>query len=197
MPREGHDRPYVHIISLINDFNPRAPRGARRRPRRRVLHEVEISIHVPREGHDCTPLRQARRVRISIHVPREGHDYCSPLISSAMYAFQSTCPARGTTAVIKIKRRNKHDFNPRAPRGARLSPASLCNQCFTYFNPRAPRGARRDSCFINVAGFAFQSTCPARGTTAARRLWLWRGAISIHVPREGHDALTFIHHQLL
>ena len=37
----------------------------------------------------------------------------------------------------------------------------------------------------------FQSTCPARGTTYARdwanRMFL----ISIHVPREGHDADTY------
>ena len=33
-------------------------------------------------------------------------------------------------------------FNPRAPRGARLSTAST-GLCFTDFNPRAPRGARR------------------------------------------------------
>ena len=33
----------------------------------------------------------------------------------------------------------------------------------------------------------FQSTCPARGTTHCRRLSDAVRAISIHVPREGHD----------
>ncbi len=36
----------------------------------------EISIHVPREGHDVTAERDAaiEDLEISIHVPREGHD---------------------------------------------------------------------------------------------------------------------------
>ena len=34
---------------------------------------------------------------ISIHVPREGHDYVIPFIQFVHNAFQSTCPARGTT----------------------------------------------------------------------------------------------------
>ena len=55
-------------------------------------------------------------------------------------------------------------FNPRAPRGARRAHrARYRPKC--YFNPRAPRGAR-------LAVLSLTSTI---------------GAISIHVPREGHD----------
>ena len=74
MPREGHDQDIV-IIAKIS----------------------LISIHVPREGHDD------KDVEISIHVPREGHD---PLLMASIFpslGFQSTCPARGTTA-------NMHNF---------------------------------------------------------------------------------------
>ena len=36
---------------------------------------MQISIHVPREGHDVQLyLKRLRRAHISIHVPREGHD---------------------------------------------------------------------------------------------------------------------------
>ena len=57
----------------------------------------------------------------------------------------------------------------------------------SYFNPRAPRGARPTSKTLHKALHLFQSTCPARGTT--QDVWsdYYHKAISIHVPREGHD----------
>ena len=123
-----------------------------------------ISIHVPREGHDLGVAAEMRACFISIHVPREGHD-----------------PAAISVAV------DYHDFNPRAPRGARLQT--------NYYGS-------------NI--YQFQSTCPARGTTSRRKTpcqagrdfnpraprgarravtldGLARQVISIHVPREGHD----------
>ena len=82
----------------------------------------KISIHVPREGHDTQAVDQyIVNKPISIHVPREGHD--SPWATS----FESA-----------------EDFNPRAPRGARL-------------------GQLKMRLYLKV----FQSTCPARGTTGA------------------------------
>ena len=77
------------------------------------------------------------------------------------------------------------------------------------FNPRAPRGARLYVVRLLWHFIQFQSTCPARGTTmrcitltthyhfnpraprGARRLntpsTVFEIVISIHVPREGHD----------
>ena len=127
-----------------------------------------------------------------------------------IYRFQSTCPARGTTIRRNAKIISK-DFNPRAPRGARHSRCRSYG-VWRYFNPRAPRGARQTSSNIVTIKLEFQSTCPARGTTPeisrlivrqqfqstcpargttddgnAQLRWL---DISIHVPREGHDALN-------
>ena len=39
-----------------------------------AVSEYPISIHVPREGHDCGLKCDFRCANISIHVPREGHD---------------------------------------------------------------------------------------------------------------------------
>ena len=233
MPREGHDRslscftPHQQqfqstcpargtTFTPITDFsaqnfNPRAPRGARHWLFVEAYKTLDISIHVPREGHDLAwfnhmffPLfisihvpreghdvvviaRSGRRAVISIHVPREGHDQTKLRVCDVVYQFQSTCPARGTTG-------------PRLPHLRRLR----------YFNPRAPRGARPHNVGKVAVGIIFQSTCPARGTTSwscrSRRRMLYfnprapRGArlggaavivpdfiISIHVPREGHD----------
>ena len=161
---------------VLHDFNPRAPRGARQ-PLSQVIdwkisgfqstcpargttrltlpwfrgynisihvpregHDVakntrqrraEISIHVPREGHDLRRQHGAHRSRISIHVPREGHDCCGSMETVSSSPFQSTCPARGTTGT---------------------STARSCRRC--YFNPRAPRGARQQTCTIFSCRFA-------------------------------------------
>ena len=77
MPREGHD-----AYLCLYDFKP-----------------VAISIHVPREGHDTMYVLDIdMQIIISIHVPREGHDGMIQTTMDYYKRFQSTCPARGTTA---------------------------------------------------------------------------------------------------
>ncbi len=45
----------------------------------------DISIHVPREGHDLTIISgNGSLIRISIHVPREGHDFIVSFVSLPM-----------------------------------------------------------------------------------------------------------------
>ena len=126
--------------------------------------------------------------------------------------FQSTCPARGTTCRLDYARDWANHFNPRAPRGARLTSLivfvflqlvfqSTCPARGTttrvtehttsgkHFNPRAPRGARLLRGSNLTTSNIFQSTCPARGTTHYRKANAYdERAISIHVPREGHDS---------
>ena len=149
---------------------------------------ANISIHVPREGHD--PLRNywQRETRISIHVPREGHDQPPDISMTVFMIFQSTCPARGTTFYY----------------------ASFSSLSLVFQSTCPARGTTSHLLNVAVEINIFQSTCPARGTThwrgfdrrrqrdfnpraprGARRV---RGLIheiaehiSIHVPREGHD----------
>ena len=146
--------------------------------------------------------------------------------------FQSTCPARGTTCPHAVAV-HTCNFNPRAPRGARPRwinyeaaatpisihvpreghdpPSQTFRSLFGHFNPRAPRGARQLSSGSCARQAIFQSTCPARGTTAFCKDFARTGGefqstcpargttrcmlgdtsvlrISIHVPREGHDS---------
>ena len=120
VPREGHDSGVGWGCCWGCYFNPRAPRGARRSCERAAYQAITISIHVPREGHDST----------------------NSLGYEPNSAFQSTCPARGTTNATIKALYERYDFNPRAPRGARHEVGR----------------------------------------------WMALGlAISIHVPREGHD----------
>ena len=152
---------------------------------------LAISIHVPREGHDDTYHDNYLRFGISIHVPREGHDAVKLYFTMSASQFQSTCPARGTTLCMDGADANGRNFNPRAPRGARLrlGPHPLRARRISIHVPREghdiippkvlPRfhvfqstcPARGTTCILykNILYFCgFQSTCPARGTTSAR-----------------------------
>ena len=168
MPREGHDFSSTLPNSIIINFNPRAPRGARPKVLTGGGDNNAISIHVPREGHDRHARAAYCRSDISIHVPREGHDSHSAFCAEAGNRFQSTCPARGTT-------RQWYDFiqtlpiSIHVPREGHDANAENGTTEYLHFNPRAPRGAR-----------------PA--PPAANHV---DGDISIHVPREGHDVIVF------
>ena len=128
VPLAGHDRAISRSRMTRNNFNPRAPCGARRWE---IVHSARgqhfnprapcgarpvgmrfsrfmlslISIHVPLAGHDIGALTDSTpRLIISIHVPLAGHD-----------------PERYGGYYKNI------NFNPRAPCGARRRPGDyLC-----------------------------------------------------------------------
>ncbi len=126
--------------------------------------------------------------------------------------FQSTRPARGATRQRSDWPRTYGRFNPRAPRGARLTRAEILERGSEVsihapragrdrtspelqadqacFNPRAPRGARRQSLGGYGGRVEFQSTRPARGATSPIRNPLPLRTVSIHAPRAGRDSLT-------
>ena len=73
--------PEVRASALrTSNFNPRAPRGARRAENVGFWGRLWISIHVPREGHDAFSVKSLKYRSL----------------------FQSTCPARGTTEFAYI-----------------------------------------------------------------------------------------------
>ena len=63
----------------------------------------------------------------------------------------------------------------------------------TYFNPRAPRGARLSASSGAESVITFQSTRPMRGATRRRLLRQKRRSISIHAPHAGRDGLRASH----
>ena len=102
-----------------------------------------ISIHAPLAGRDLPPLlveiliksfqstRPSRgatgaafqsesRGVISIHAPLAGRDGHRQAAATGNLQFQSTRPSRGATRRIDNILFTADDFNPRAPRGARL-----------------------------------------------------------------------------
>ena len=193
-----------------NYFNPRPPRGGRRRHLK--------SCRYPHRFQSTPPARGATRGA------NNGH---------AGNLFQSTPPARGATHASSITATKQHYFNPRPREGGdyfslflRFAPPN--------FNPRPPRGGRLRLppaggllCRISIHApreggdrhgivqllhlrpisihapreggdavhrvgcipiLTFQSTPPARGATSSPSAYQKCKEISIHAPREGGDA---------
>ena len=142
---------------------------------------------MPREGHDFAILSSyALRPGFQSTCPARGTTTTyGAFIKAAL--FQSTCPARGTTVEGKRLVIDEADFNPRAPRGARLYAASGAG-AYAVISIHVPReGHDLQNLGAQKCAKRFQSTCPARGTTTNYYKEIaWRD-ISIHVPREGHD----------
>ena len=168
-------------------FNPRPPRGRRRK--------VPMSSPVVYLFQSTPPAREATSV--------------NPNWSDSG-RFQSTPPAREAT-VYPDDKRNQVYVSIHAPReGGDLH---ICNSLFecnvsihapreggdllcipvlsqnTCFNPRPPRGRRQSYRFCKDPEAWFQSTPPAREATYRIILLIVFLLVSIHAPREGGDPL--------
>ena len=192
MPRTGHDHKGAAVGALIAvisihapltgrdstarwalppypHFNPRAPYGARLAHPQPMLVVQEISIHVPRTGHDdggggmggtyavfqstcpvrgttiCKARCRAPAPHFNPRAPYGARRTMSPS-SPAISSFQSTCPVRGTTVAFLAKIPHHLGFQSTCPvRGTTCSPVTV-NLLFIHFNPRAPYGARLQNC---------------------------------------------------
>ena len=147
------------------NFNPRAPYGARPDTAMVMANWDTISIHAPHTGRDRRRLSGQR----------------------AGIIFQSTRPIRGATYRIRRSGSSKSisihaphtgrdingvynkatddNFNPRAPYGARL-PGFLQALLKKLFQSTRPiRGATNSGSITVPLSLAFQSTRPIRGAT--------------------------------
>ena len=164
-PLAGRDRRSGPGRARYDNFNPRAPCGARPAPGPVPDLHRGISIHAPLAGRDMGQAAReadawdfnprapcgARRgdagggrgmTNISIHAPLAGRDH-------------GPVPPH----------RRAQNFNPRAPCGARPRPWATRRR-MRHFNPRAPCGARPASGGGGGGSVTFQSTRPLRGATA-------------------------------
>ncbi len=98
-PRVGRDWNVSYFKCAGLGFNPRAPRGARRRNNRRRPHRPCFNPRAPRGARRIARRNTALLQHVSIHAPRVGRD-------------------RDLAAILAAG----PSFNPRAPRGARRQP---------------------------------------------------------------------------
>ena len=161
------------MIFNPTNFNPRAPRGARRRWRL-VLYKLQyFNPRAPRGARQrCSPCGVLCWL-ISIHAPREGRDLPQPQLFG-LY----------------------HHFNPRAPRGARPLTHIRRQRMQRFQSTRPARGATAVRKAVRFLKTIFQSTRPARGATKRIAEPIHNVSISIHAPREGRDNLNHYYHHL-
>ena len=163
-PREGSDSAGGTRQIRPGRFNPRSPRGERRR-------RGIISVHM--EMFQSTlPARGATRHDKHRYARRTGFNPRSP---------------RGERHADRFRQKSEGRFNPRSPRGER--PFGLVFDatafCVSIHAPREGSDAEP------LIGFrdnqAFQSTLPARGATRKGIAQSMKFSVSIHAPREGSD----------
>ena len=148
-----------------------------------------ISIHAPREGGDSVAEEsRLSQILISIHAPREGGDFNFCSIDFRNIAISIHAPREGGDALLALRSLGPDDFNPRPPRGGRLSRQYRCTISWIFQSTPPARGATISLGNSPVSSL-FQSTPPARGATPQYGWTLTEPSISIHAPREGGDLL--------
>ena len=167
-PRVGRDVQQREDVPAKQDFNPRAPCGAR-------LHDKQVD--------------KAQEV-ISIHAPRVGRDNLRFKISRSRSLFQSTRPVWGATPAAGADDRRLQHFNPRAPCGARHR-VQRGQSGHKHFNPRAPCGARRPSLNLDNSTSSISIHAPRVGRDENLCGLQCTLEISIHAPRVGRDESLF------
>ena len=166
-PHAGRDFFPFFPIRGRDNFNPRAPCGARRALQASIGRSNTISIHAPHAGRDSPCRKRLPTRRISIHAPHAGRDGVIWDSWDSSNEFQSTRPMRGATFAHNSILFSKRFQSTRPMRGA---------------TPTAKR--RPPDCQ------GFQSTRPMRGATLDDLQPYKTVKISIHAPHAGRDLLS-------
>ena len=191
----GSDKSHLINFCWCPYFNPRSPRGERRRQSlshsrcerfqstlpawgatartmQRRTTKSKFQSTLPAWG--ATPSRRQRRKgvkRISIHAPRVGSDGGTGG-TGGTGGISIHAPRVGSDCALLLLYTCSLDFNPRSPRGERRQDIVYAAKRRKDFNPRSPRGERQ-------------------GTF---RAVLRVSSISIHAPRVGSDAMHIPSH---
>ena len=168
MPLTGHDLSQrLRSETNPHHFNPHAPYGARPSNSDPLSPPQNFNPHAPYGARHVCPRWVLVWQNISIHMPLTGHDCVIFLFSSFWSAFQSTCPLRGTTRVLRLRAGYRAAISIHMPlTGHDLGIKNFATSA-SNFNPHAPYGARQWRDNMTIEGNQiFQSTCPLRGTTA-------------------------------
>ena len=184
-PSRGETHETKRTVGTIGNFNPLAPRGARRHDRPGAGGILQFQSTRPSRGETAHWRRERAHDVISIHSPLAGRDTSRRRIGGLTNDFNPLAP-RGARRVQTDVQPIVNNFNPLAPRGARLRRNGWASTS-RNFNPLAPRGARRKDYSPPPEWMEFQSTRPSRGETAAPVVhgrWI---DISIHSPLAGRD----------
>ena len=195
---------------VSNDFNPRAPCGARHGDPSQPNHKRGISIHAPRVGRDSstrqstpwtTPFQSTRPVwgatdhergrpcnrGISIHAPRVGRDCCFSDNRLSSAEFQSTRPVWGATLARTIGALTPEFQSTRPVWGATLLSMLYTREIKRFQSTRPVWGATSWRARHRGTECAISIHAPRVGRDVSDRLGALGTPISIHAPRVGRD----------
>ena len=164
-PRVGRDDTRVGHKTNGNNFNPRAPCGARRYTPYCCFTQNKFQSTRPVWGATVLTLGRTDDFVISIHAPRVGRD--------VLHRPELAGPS---------------DFNPRAPCGARQEKTYTFNQKKVFQSTRPVWGATGSITELNGVMVDFNPRAPCGARRDCVRSTLDRTRISIHAPRVGRDA---------
>ena len=130
-----------------------------------------------------------RSKHISIHAPREGCDQGVGVVLTKTAEFQSTHPARGATTRTSTAQANVRFQSTHPARGATAHKRDHARRIL-YFNPRTPRGVRLTLPTARAPQNTISIHAPREGCDQDIHPLLRDMYISIHAPREGCDVIT-------
>ena len=118
-PHAGRDMPVLRLPGLPQNFNPRAPCGARRqRPKHQTLECLFQSTR-PMRGATISYPSMRTHLTISIHAPHAGRDKEKSEVVFLHNRISIHAPHAGRDCCLGLPSRRGKYFNPRAPCGAR------------------------------------------------------------------------------
>ncbi len=169
-PRAGRDASICRTSRHPHGrFNPRAPRGARRR-------------------RDASCLKQCHR--FNPRAPRGARLSQSADPTGDSTRFNPRAPRGARRYSCDVIAPKPDGFNPRAPRGARRGVRRRRGEGRLFQSTRPARGATPTVTMYGDLLRRFQSTRPARGATPLALGVALELFVSIHAPRAGRDQAT-------
>ena len=210
-PLAGRDGKRSKPTSAAQDFNPRAPCGARPHAHGKGAYAYGISTHAPLAGRDShthtdkadkvkfqptRPLRGATtilvdaryQVAISTHAPLAGRDYTLVCVSMPETRISTHAPLAGRDCALNGRIVGEEEnFNPRAPCGARHEVGQFPVVDGGDFNPRAPCGARPRALLAADGRHIISTHAPLAGRDVYAGDRAYHEEISTHAPLAGRD----------
>ena len=152
------------VVVPPEDFNPRAPCGARLEALGNLGIKVLFQSTRPVRGATGSLLFFFSGNGISIHAPRAGRDLFTIMIIRLYQDFNPRAPCGARPACDRDQDQHQQFQSTRPVRGATaILSGSSCVK--VDFNPRAPCGARLPQTMAGMSPAIFQSTRPVRGAT--------------------------------
>ncbi len=170
-PLAGSDPRNLFPLLRRRYFNPRSPRGERRRCPSLSGHVWLFQSTLPSRGATQHLLYTVKRIEYFNPRSPRGERRYGPLVA----------PDPG-------------NFNPRSPRGERLLWAAWTPARARFQSTLPSRGATT-AWAHSLTNNKFQSTLPSRGATVRRRASKGAHGISIHAPLAGSDSETAQRHR--